>query len=43
VASGQTEGEEIDSIVERADRALYAAKRTGRDRVVEAWHSDVDL
>jgi diguanylate cyclase (GGDEF)-like protein len=42
VASGQPEGEEIDSIVERADRALYAAKRTGRDRVVEAWHSDVD-
>jgi diguanylate cyclase (GGDEF)-like protein len=41
VASGQHAGETISDIVERADRALYAAKRAGRDRVVEAWHSDI--
>ncbi|HEY5472815.1 MAG TPA: GGDEF domain-containing protein, partial [Candidatus Limnocylindrales bacterium] len=40
VASGQQAGETIDEIVERADRALYTAKRTGRDRVVEAMNAD---
>jgi diguanylate cyclase len=34
VATGNAAGEPVRAIVERADRALYAAKRAGRDRVV---------
>ena len=36
VAYAERAGEPIDDVVERADRALYAAKRSGRDRVVES-------
>ncbi|TVR01057.1 MAG: GGDEF domain-containing protein [Deltaproteobacteria bacterium] len=34
--SGWRDGDTIDSVVQRADRRLYAGKRAGRDRVVGA-------
>jgi diguanylate cyclase (GGDEF)-like protein len=40
VASAQQAGETMDEIIARADRALYEAKRTGRDRVVEDSNED---
>jgi diguanylate cyclase (GGDEF)-like protein len=39
VAAARFAGENVTDVVERADKALYAAKRAGRDRVVEAWHA----
>ncbi len=41
VATAESADEPIDDIVERADRALYEAKRGGRDRVIEARHAEV--
>ena len=36
VAVSETSDEPLDTIIDRADRALYRAKRAGRDRVVAA-------
>lgn len=41
VAAYAGPGESIDGLVERADKALYAAKRAGRDRVMMAAAPEV--
>jgi len=40
VASAPQDGETVESLLAAADRALYRAKRDGRDRVVVADHAD---
>jgi diguanylate cyclase (GGDEF)-like protein len=36
IASFPEDGEQLDELMKRADARLYAAKRNGRDRIVQA-------
>ncbi|MBI2892614.1 MAG: diguanylate cyclase [Deltaproteobacteria bacterium] len=39
IACFPEDGEDAESLIEQADRALYRAKRAGRDRIAVAWEA----
>lgn len=41
VAGHPADGNSLDALVARADRAMYQAKQAGRNRVVQ-FHADAD-